>query len=1405
MDLTSTKITWANFEAYNDTPRTSFEDLCRLLFQRKFFATNKNFNSRPNHPGVEILPVFEENSGKRISFQAKFFSGAVDYSQIKHSIEKTIDYHADDLDIFYLYCNKDIDINAKGYKQCEILLNSKNIEIQVIANNAIRDQVFVYPEIGEYFFGHHSLSEQWFKERLDQSLNSMGTRYNKLFNVSTETEKSLKLFLRNSETLKIIKEKKNEAISELIGLRKHLSGNNEQLINDIISKIKTYEINDAIQSEKCLGWKYDLQATFSKQFDSVNDEIKIIENIKLDSQQKEQENRIKLYCLRSLVNSPLLLEFDSLEQNLIKSKILVVNGEAGTGKTQLLSDSASGIIKSNGRVILLPGQALLSSGEVSKQILSYLDISFGFREFLEIIETFGEISGDNAYIFIDAINESGKQDIWKSGLSNIVREIEKLNFVKLVISLRSGYEDLVFDDNIKQKLKTCEIPQITHRGFQDDSIEAVKEFLNHYNIPFSPSDTLQTQMVNPLFLTMFCKTYDGNEFNYNRLLEKFFEASDKEAQKIASLPFYQPMMLSDLIKEISEYQLENKTRTISKHKVLDLDFWNHYGLIGNKLSYLMSLTKSGIFLVFVREGEEILRFGYNLLEDFVYAKTIINKFSAVQRCKEYLKDDLLGISDEAEINWQYTDTFTVATSLFFVKFHEECIDIVDNIVEEYERNHLLDEYIKSFSWRSSKYIDSKAFRDFINKKEIDTNTVFSVLIENSAKIDHPLNAEFLHEILIDKPLNERDYLWTTYINGVGYDDERLFQLISFFDEGKKLDNLRENTWLLLVLFSWLLTSSNRLLRDKAAKAMIELLKDDFSLSLPLLKKFENVNDPYVIQRLYGVVFGACTKNLNMAESEFKELVEYIYTTIFDKDLVYPDILLRDYAKLIIEYFLFKFPESETIINETIFRPPYNSESIPIAKKAKDKYDGGLNIIAYSMAPEGVDRMYGDFGRYVFDSALGCFSDADRVNIYNYSMDFIENKLGYKNELFTEHDRFQNRYDRHSMGKIERIGKKYQWITMYNILARVSDHYKLSDRYSWNNNKEPEEFEGAWNPYVRDFDPTLNRNFLDNPNLPVFSKKEQRGLDFIEKNSSRETIKEWVNNENDDFFTQGADLLLADQLKNEWIVLDDYVNVKNNDDEIEPIKMGDRSGEQEKWIITSGYFVKKSKFSALKKELSNKNLREISFSGGSRDIYQLFNREYGWSTGYKISTNYSWLDYEVETGEFNTIEYPDINISYFDDNKLEVESVDAKTKKVKVPIRKSLAKVMPTTDRFLWEEQYDASQNETTSFDVPCNLLINELKLEQREYDGYYYDKSGELVAFYIKDNEKFDSSHRFLIRKKYLDQFLCQNELVMFWICRAEKNFLVEEMDAQEWSEWSGLLYLSNDKIVGEIVKIHKK
>lgn len=104
-----------------------------------------------------------------------------------------------------------------------------------------------------------------------------------------------------------------------------------------------------------------------------------------------------------------------------------------------------------------------------------------------------------------------------------------------------------------------------------------------------------------------------------------------------------------------------------------------------------------------------------------------------------------------------------------------------------------------------------------------------------------------------------------------------------------------------------------------------------------------------------------------------------YSTIFDKDTVYPDILLRDYARLIIVRFLYENPNYDGNVDTRKIVPPYKSEPIPEIEDQhylEKKYSGALLWLIHSMRFEGMG-MYGDFGRYVFQAALQNFEVDDK--------------------------------------------------------------------------------------------------------------------------------------------------------------------------------------------------------------------------------------------------------------------------------------------------------------------------------------------------------------------------------------------------------------------------------------------
>ena len=207
--------------------------------------------------------------------------------------------------------------------------------------------------------------------------------------------------------------------------------------------------------------------------------------------------------------------------------------------------------------------------------------------------------------------------------------------------------------------------------------------------------------------------------------------------------------------------------------------------------------------------------------------------------------------------------------------------------------------------------------------------MWNVFIENAVKETSNLNANYLHMLLNSYPLCYRDDNWTIFINNLDEQDYIISFAYYIVKGNKYLEESDKKTKLLLILFSWMLTSSNRVLRDRISKAMIEILKDKLYLSKELLELFKNVNDPYILQRLYGIIFGAVMKKHDISGDDFEELAVWIYENIFNKNMVYPDILLRDYARLIIERFLYEYPERIGTIKKVVIRPPYNSQEIPI--------------------------------------------------------------------------------------------------------------------------------------------------------------------------------------------------------------------------------------------------------------------------------------------------------------------------------------------------------------------------------------------------------------------------------------------------------------------------------------------
>ena len=1385
-------ISWTAFEACNANTQEAFEYMCGSLFRRMFTVDGTVLHYNPQNPGIECEPTIEKDTGKRISFQAKYFGAQIGYSKLEDSTEKTVKYYAGRIDKVFLYCNKDLYISGVQYQRIKKRLNDSGIELETVTNRAILDVVPDYPQIAACYFNAFSLTPEWFKAKHEKSLAELGRRYNGKFNICTETEHELDLFFQNNDAVSAINQKKEKAIDELRSNQWRCSEYRPAVARAIDFLMDLPEVNKYTLSDS-MRWAELLRGCIADELASARDRLSIAER---DYYEKHDSESRELYTnLKWFVSIPNLLQFSSTEERLLNDRILVLTGQAGTGKSHLLANTVKKSLLIGDPCILLLGQGFSSDEPVSVQIPQQLSLDTDLEDLFAVLNEIGVRTNRSITICIDALNESGNKRIWKTGLPGIIKSLEQFEKIRLIISYRTGYENLVLGDSVRDWLNSGKILSLFHEGFRDESIDAVQDFLNHYGIPFSPEYYLQHEMTNPLFLTLFCETYDGSIVDIATLIDRIIEKADHEAQNSIGLDRDMPL-LKHFLKELSEKRINSDYHGISKQDVLNLPFWERYGLSNNKIQYISGLVKFGILSDFAIHDDEYYYIGFNLLEDYLCAREIINAELTKEETIQFIRDKVLCINGD-DYNSFNTGMFVAVSALFAEKYGEECIQIIDEIDDKYARYQLEKEYVESFAWRKACGINKDAFLSILDTRRIDADTVFSLLIECATKIEHPLNAVFLHEFLYKKTLAQRDYLWTTYVNSFTSSDHRVMSLILFLDAGGDFETLSNDSILLLsTTLTWMLSSSNRFIRDKTSKALVEILKNHFDLSVKLIELFEDVNDPYIVQRLYGVLFGACMKRMRSWHEQFDLLAKHVYEHVFCQDLVYPDILLRDYARLIIERYVYEFPQSSTPFELCRIRPPYRSQPVPITEHKEYKNEdkrSGFKLIEWSMSPNYANcgpGLYGDFGRYVFQASLSSFKDVDIPNLYYYALQFIQNELGYTDDLFAEYDTSSLYYprSRHDVKKIERIGKKYQWIAYYNILARLSDTCVL--KADWGG--EETAYEGPWEPYVRDFDPTLNIGSMRPAELPCIDNAQVSNDDFIPPESSDEIAKEWSKKICPFFDNHENRLWFSDSNGIQWIALHQHTAVDSKKEMMDRESIGFRAGAQRIWSQSNAFLLNKCDVDQLEKGLKAIHLRQVELPGHSS--YALYNREYYWAPSACSIFREEWHELEVPTSKTQTvhIDYPEDENNPLKSILSEYGILPSEYEKV---IYSSLCRIKPTYCQYLWEEEFDASQAETTSFDLPCKDILEQLSLSQREHDGFFFDSSGTLVAF---DSDLCELHCGLLIRKDYLDAFLNKNGYALFWECLGEKQFF-KGSHSQIWTEWEGVYILRNGVIEGKM------
>ncbi len=1385
-------IDWKDIKSYEHSQNTAFEEVVCQLAYNENNEDGQYIRVKAPDGGVESYLIL--NNGDEIGWQAKYFFDIQDsqFKQIKKSFETAITKHPNIVK-YYVCCpidRADPRIPDKKYLQdrwndfveeCKALALDKGMTVEVEFWGAFElNNKLQKPEnagMVQFWFGGEDFSETWFTEQVTMSIKNLGPRFTPELNVEiNEISHYFDALLKNEQARTYVFEKLNSLYKVAESLKqscdKHglaIEDDFSKLLCCLVNSWQNISKEDAnvilIDNTDDIAVK-EIARLSRRILNEISKEGRTIED---ESDRRTFQNN--LYEFRDAIDD---FEVESQAFNLFNHPYLIVYGDAGIGKSHLLGDFSNKLIKNKKPSIFVLGQTLTDTTNPWTQILkAELRLDCNEDVFLGVLNTIGHAQQERVPVVIDALNEGKGRSFWKNNLAGFIEKFKKYPWVALILSVRSEYKEGILI-NIQQDIEDGIVSEIHHLGFQSNVFEAVRSFFEYYQLALPKEPLLTQEFANPLFLKIYCeyRKYTQTDDFAMILTEVFDNYFSSINAKIADEFGYRSALnyVQKILNKLAEEIFRNNTQSLTYEDAMQVVDAHTYSL--NADTFLQALIDENLLTSYQnqKDNSEILYFSYERFYDYLTAKFICNDSAVKSDLEGFLSCDISSVRYKGQYLSQ--GALSILTVLIPIKFKVELFELVDKD-KVYQNYSFGLAFINGLYWRDRSNFDFNKCKDYINNGLLRYDDLFAKLIDLHYKVagkeNHPLNAKKLHEWLSKYSLADRDAFWTTHISGYLGEDSAIYTLIDWAKKQGFSESLTDTSrYLVAVAISWIFTSTNIKLRDNATIALTRLLQNHIHVAVQLLSTFQEVDDPYVLERVLASVYGAILSS--QSHEAINEISRFLIDQIFAQEEVYPNVLVRDFARNIIEYAnshnLVDFSESEL----ELARPPYKSafpESLPSNEdidtkyshdykdKSVPKYRFAQDKIISSMTTEygrGVCR-YGDFGRYVFQSKFRNWSNINIDKLSNYAVEIIFDKFGYDAEKHGEFDR-NTPYTGRSENRVERIGKKYQWMAMYEVVARVADNFEMADPSTgWKDDKKYVWYNGSTEPSFRDIDPTF---------IPPDST-DIRLITSPNYNGWSDDFENWVVSKSD--LIESKEVISNSFQNGEWFSLHRHIDFEPNK------KLGDGNfsqSYQRMWYMVKAYLVKNEDFDSVVSNIKNKNFMGPWMPQPTDRYNDVFNLEYYWSSLLEVYEN----NYYGDFGWQNI--YEQWNGSS----------------------EESLGKVYVCSENHISE----GVKNSDLSYNIsaPTKLLFEALNLKNDKFSGSWIGENDELVMFDASfyGNE---SGNNLVIKKDALEKLQNSTGCRVIWTILSEKIAMYGGTKSTEKRlDISGVYYLEDSELVGE-------
>ena len=1057
----------------------------------------------------------------------------------------------------------------------------------------------------------------------------------------------------------------------------------------------------------------------------------------------------KLHVFRTFIVSDMA--------KLASKPAILLSGAAGTGKTHLFADAAKNHLVSGCPAILLLGNRF-TKGEPWSQMLRMLDLSCTRDEFLGALESAAQTTGRRAIIFIDALNEGEGRYLWKTYLPSILECLAHHPWVAIAVSVRSTYEDLIMpDDLVPDKIVRC-----IHNGFVDREYQAAKVYFSFYNIQMPSVPILAPEFQNPLFLRCLCRGLENSKLTEIPVgirgissVFRFFQDSVNEKLAVPEMLDYDPKcnLVDQAVRELAAWLSREGVRAIPRAEAKAICESIHPQQ-GFEFSLFRHLLSEGILAEMVSyedsgNPQEMITFSYERLADHLIMRELLTEHVKSTNPAEAFADGPLSSYFKDEMSCWVNSGLLEALAIQAPEvLKKEVFELLPKLKQSIP---LCVAFIESLIWRAPSTIPTDKCLQYVNTHVVSNANLnrkfLNAILTIAPNPKHPFNSDLLHRHLMKFEMAKRDAWWSIFLH---YEHDEyvengaVVRLIDWaWSDTDKAYISNESVRLVGTALVWFLTTSHRFLRDRATKALVSLFTNRIDVLCKVIRKFAEVNDLYVSERLYAVAYG-CALRSNDPDAKLS-LAQLLYNTVFKDGKPPCHILIRDYARGVVEVAL-RDGLNLNGVEPSKIRPPYKSEwplQIPSEEEVKE-YGKLIEEMsdeqwAFRLIYNSVME-FGDFARYIIGNHIPWSErrlgeeqlDADEPAFpTSLAQRWILQRvrdLGWTEDLFGRFD-----YDLESHGnpgrgttKPERIGKKYQWIAYHEFLAHLADNLEFREDY-WS--EAPGVYDGPWQLWLRDIDPSslLKRTWRSKwePNMTTWWAPVE-----FHAWSDEMDDRQWL--KRPDLLPDIASLPVVVDLEDgrEWFVLEcNYDWEKPTPPEKDRLELKRRHI----WYMLKSYLVRSDDEKCFYDWAKDQHFMN-RWMPESHEQSNIFLGEFFWAPAY----NYS-----------NT----------------SCNGLQGWTRGDSRPLP---CKVLVTADEYLQERGYDCSIEDTISMYLPAKWIVDKMDLTWSAGEDSFFNREGQLV---VQDpSVRTAGRGALLIDKSLLSEFLeCEGYRIV-WTLLGEKS-----------------------------------